>query len=511
MNAEPKHTLLTRAGPADVPRPQPPQPSAIVTRVPATHESSPTVELPPGTPVMGTILGDRYRLEAPLGQGGIGTVWRATHTVIGKQVAVKLLLVDPNSRGAAHQAARLLREAQSLSRIHHPNVVDVIDHGYADDGPPVIAMERIEGLSLFQVLHRADGMRPIWAWIRDVALQLLEGLIACHEASIVHRDIKPENILISERTGTTSSTGTWVTLVDFGIALTDEPLADSPRLTRAGSVFGTPVYMSPEQAAASKVDHRTDIYAFGCVLHEMLSGTPPFVGTASQVLAAHLASPPPTLDKLVSQGEFPRPVLGILARCLAKEPEDRFQTTRQLYDALADPRLCKPTGRARPGLPRLVGVVAVAAILAGAAVGWKSASSDGPDDASAVDADADTGVDTGVDTGAEQVVTPVAPSPDGAAAPTPSATPHVGEAPAVPATPMPDAEITQTEPTAAIGSKASRATRAPAPRAARPKPAAAPDLGPPAAASSPALAPSPTPADPRIGELKNPFSESGGQ
>lgn len=360
----PQHTIVAKAGPAD-----PPSPSER-----ATQGSNGAVPKPRPRAAAGTVLCDRYQLEEPLGQGGVGAVWRATHTVIGKQVAIKLLTASPDSRAAADHGARLLHEAQALSRVHHPNVVDVVDHGFADDGTPFIAMELIEGQSLFEVLHGSQASERTWSWRRDLALQILDGLAACHDVGIVHRDVKPENIIVSPRSGVTSGPSTWVTLVDFGIALSKNVSGANPRLTREGSVFGTPMYMSPEQAAGGIVDLRTDIYAFGCVLHEMLSGQPPFKGTASQILAGQIADDPPALDHLAQRGEFPPAVLRILARCLAKDSEERFESARELHDALADPSLAEthraaPVRRRRRALWATVGVGVGAAIALALSVG----------------------------------------------------------------------------------------------------------------------------------------------
>jgi len=275
----------------------------------------------------GTKLGP-YEIQSPLGTGGMGEVYRARDTRLGRDVAVKVL-----TESFAHDPERLRRfeqEARSVAALNHPNIVGLYDIG-AQNGRPYLVSELLEGQSLRQVL---EGGALSARKAGDYAVQVASGLAAAHEKGIIHRDLKPENIFITKEGR--------AKILDFGLAkLTQatsaqtsaEVLTVTSSPTQAGVVMGTAGYMSPEQVRGEAIDHRTDIFAFGSLLYEMISGQQAFHrDTAPETMTAILKEEPPdwaTDSKIVS------PALErIVRRCLEKEPEQRFQSARDLAFAL---------------------------------------------------------------------------------------------------------------------------------------------------------------------------------
>ncbi len=271
-------------------------------------------------PRPGLCLAERYQLLEPLGRGASGWVWKARHTVIGKHFAVKLLA----SHGRAESAARMLREARTLSRFDHPNVIAVTDFGYLGDADPYIVMELLEGESLQTVLARG---RIAWSDARRWGLGIVEGLEAAHAHGVVHRDVKPGNLFVTAKHQR-------IKVIDFGLAaLRQSKAAVGTRITMHGDVFGTPLYMSPEQAQGQLTDARTDIYSVGCVLYEMLGGRPPVQGDPAEALYQHVYAQPPPLRSLAGP-EVPTYVCDVIHRCLAKNPDARPASMAALRAAL---------------------------------------------------------------------------------------------------------------------------------------------------------------------------------
>jgi len=263
----------------------------------------------------GLVLGERYRIEDVIGQGGMGTVYRAQHLTLGKTFAVKVLKSVHTAR--PDFVARFQREAIAASQIRHPGIVDVFDFGRAAEGSIYCVMEYLPGETLSERLFRNGALSVTEAVriCRDMAL----ALAAAHAQGIFHRDIKPENVLLVPQPGSPER----VKLVDFGIARLAEPPRDG-RDTGEGLILGTPQYMSPEQASGLSQDARADIYSLGVLLWELLTGTPPFRGvSATHVLAAHLLEPAPRLPRTGPHGALPRRLGRLLARMMAKRPEDR--------------------------------------------------------------------------------------------------------------------------------------------------------------------------------------------
>jgi serine/threonine-protein kinase len=245
---------------------------------------------------VGELVLDRYVIESLIGQGGMGEVYRARHQTLGMPVAVKAV----TGSASPELTARFTREAQLLARVRHPNVVSILDVGRTLEGTPCMVMEFLEGEALDSRLERR-GAFP-WREVRAVALAVLKGLTAIHGAGIVHRDLKPANVLI------TRGSPSVVKIVDFGIA---QPTGDgAAKMTRTGSVIGTPAYMSPEQLVGGDVDARSDIYALGLMLYELATGKLPFGD-----------DPNGALQRLASAA-IPRP---IAPRPLPALPDDAVQ------------------------------------------------------------------------------------------------------------------------------------------------------------------------------------------
>ncbi|HKC24782.1 MAG TPA: protein kinase, partial [Thermoanaerobaculia bacterium] len=278
----------------------------------------------------GTRLGP-YEIVSPLGAGGMGEVYRAKDTKLGRDVAIKVL---PESLSAdPERLTRFEREARALASLNHPNIVTVYSVEEAG-GVRLLAMELVEGQTLDADV--ASGGLPLPRFF-EIAVPLADALSAAHERGIVHRDLKPSNVMLT-REGR-------LKVLDFGLAklvatesdpnVTDLPTASRVQLTSEGTVFGTVAYMSPEQARGGKVDARSDVFALGVVLYEMLTGERPFKGVSSvDIISSILRDAPPAVTEL--RADLPAHVGRILRRCLAKDPHDRYQTSRDVYNELRD-------------------------------------------------------------------------------------------------------------------------------------------------------------------------------
>jgi Tol biopolymer transport system component len=271
-----------------------------------------------------------YRIIDKLGEGGMGVVYRALDTRLDRMVALKLL---PGPVADTERKKRFFQEAKAASSLNHPNIITIYDIGTSGD-LVYLAMEYVAGKTLYDCIGGA-GMRPREAL--GYAVQIVDALAAAHNAGIIHRDLKPTNIMITDKG--------LVKVLDFGLAKLTEPAENSPLtatrdaapLTAAGLVVGTAAYMSPEQAEARKVDGRSDIFSFGIVLYEMLTGRRPFQGTTFISTLAAILNKEPTAVRELSK-DVPPELERIIIRCLRKEPERRFQHMDDLKVALEELR-----------------------------------------------------------------------------------------------------------------------------------------------------------------------------
>jgi eukaryotic-like serine/threonine-protein kinase len=272
-------------------------------------------------------LADRYRIERELGAGGMATVYLAEDLKHHRRVAIKVLRADI---AQALGAERFLREIEIAAGLTHPHILSVHDSGQAD-GFLYYVMPWVQGESLRQKLAR-EGALPVPQAAR-LLHEVADALAKAHRAGIVHRDVKPENVLLADG---------HALVTDFGVAKAVSEAGGEGTLTMAGMAVGTPTYMAPEQAAGDPhVDHRADLYAFGVVAYEMLTGRPPFTGvTPQQVLAAQVTTPPEPVTRY--RAGLPAPLADLVMRCLAKHPADRPQTAEQLLPTLES--AATPTG-----------------------------------------------------------------------------------------------------------------------------------------------------------------------
>src|SRR3954466_5267035 len=290
---------------------------------------------PPGgevDPRVGTLLADRYRIDALVGEGGMGKVYSAEHVLMRKRLAVKVLRRELTS--VPEVVARFEREAMAAGNIEHPNVAGATDFGKLADGAVFLVLEFVSGHSL-----RDEIARGPFAVDRalHVARQISSALSAAHAQGIVHRDLKPENVMLVEKGGDPD----FVKVLDFGIAKV--PLGEGANagtkqgnpITKAGMVFGTPEYMSPEQALGQTVDGRADLYALGVILFEMLSGVRPFSSQSSVgILGQQLSKPPPTFLERAPGIRVPPSAEAITHKLLQREAGERFASATDLVQAI---------------------------------------------------------------------------------------------------------------------------------------------------------------------------------
>jgi serine/threonine-protein kinase len=278
-------------------------------------------------------MGDAYTLERELGGGGMSRVFLAREKALGRQVVVKVL---PPEMTAQVSVERFNREILLAARLQHPHIVPVLSAGESG-GSPYFTMPFVEGESLRARLARR-GELPVTEAIR-LLREIASALAYAHERGIVHRDIKPDNVLVS---------GGSAMVTDFGVAkaLSASSNAESSGMTSLGVALGTPAYMAPEQASADpNVDHRADIYAFGVLAYELLTGQPPFVGrTPQNLLAAHVTEAPELISK--RRASLPPALAGLVMRCLEKRPADRVQSAAEIVHALDD--ITTPSGGMQP-------------------------------------------------------------------------------------------------------------------------------------------------------------------
>jgi len=300
----------------------------IVTPVPIseavrTPDRSHAVDLEPGDSV------GEYVILQKLGEGGFGAVYAAAHPVIGKRAAVKVLHAQHSSDEAV--TSRFVAEARAVNQIRNKNIVDIFSFGDLADGRHYYVMELLEGVPLDDYLQRAGRLQL--GEVLSILHPVAKALGAAHEAGIAHRDLKPENVFLEiDDDGNVQPK-----ILDFGLAKLLAPGTVTVHKTRSGTPMGTPRYMSPEQCRGVPVDHRTDIYAFGCMAYRMLTGVPPFdAATALDVMMAHVSKPPPPPSQYPDvDSAFDEPLL----KMLEKQPDDRPRTLLIAYESLASAAL----------------------------------------------------------------------------------------------------------------------------------------------------------------------------
>ncbi len=282
---------------------------------------------PADDPLIGLVLSERYRIIRKLGEGGMGAVYQAEHALIEKRIALKILFPELTRR--TDLVARFLQEAKSASRIGHENVIDISDFGQSPEGLVYIAMEYLDGQDLSQML-KAEGPQP-WARARPILMQITKALRAAHEHGIIHRDIKPENVFLIQRDGRPD----FVKVLDFGIAKVVNADDGGPRLTQAGMIFGTPEYMSPEQAQGQMPDHRVDVYAVGCIMYHLLTGDVPFhADNFMGILTKHMLEPVMPPRQRAPKLGIAADVEAVCLRALEKDRDKRWQDMDAFYRAL---------------------------------------------------------------------------------------------------------------------------------------------------------------------------------
>ena len=283
-----------------------PIPGGSLARAPAREERGTTIDQP-------EILGGRYRVEHELGRGGMAKVYHGEDTVLGRTVAIKVLA--PQFADDPNFVRRFRREAQAAARISNQNLVSVFDTG-SDDGVHFIVMEFVEGRTLAELLTRGGRIMPGRAI--DIAMDVCRALGAAHAQGVIHRDIKPGNIMLNQRGD--------VKVTDFGIARMTTTTADS--ITQTAAVLGTASYLSPEQAQGQPVDGRSDIYSLGCVLYEMVTGRPPFLGDSPVTVASkHVLEQPASPSKV--NPDVSSDLDSVILRALSKNPENRYQSAEE--------------------------------------------------------------------------------------------------------------------------------------------------------------------------------------
>jgi len=295
-------------------------------------------------PLRGFELDGRYRLLSPLGSGGMGFVYLAEQVGLGRRVAVKMLYAERTREESA--VKRFSREARTLAKLDHPGIVRVVDYGESGGAIPYIVMELVQGPALSDVLDATERLHVTHAV--GLCIEIADALRAAHLQGITHRDLKPGNIHLDERGGRIAAR-----ILDFGLARLDERVSDSvSKLTRAGTVAGTPEYMAPEQIRGEETDGRTDLYALGVLLFEVLTGDVPFLGsTAQAVLAAHLEEPVPPLELPDVSATTSAALENVIARCLEKVRRKRYADAGEISADL------KEIARTLPEPPSLTALV----------------------------------------------------------------------------------------------------------------------------------------------------------
>jgi serine/threonine-protein kinase len=280
----------------------------------------------PNLPSPGDVLAGKYRIERLIGRGGMGAVFAAEHLLLGQRVALKLLLGELADSPEA--TARFMNEARAAAQIRGEHVVRVLDIGQLPNSMPFMVLEYLEGADLSAIVHQR-GALPV-AEVADYALQALDALAQAHAAGIVHRDLKPANLFLARRHDGTSL----VKVLDFGISKNLSPMASPHVMTKTRALLGSPEYMSPEQLRAPRsVDTRTDIWSFGVILYELLTGRVPFTGSSMAEVFHRIMETDPAPPRSL-RPDLPAALEAVVLRCMARDAGARFATVQELAAVL---------------------------------------------------------------------------------------------------------------------------------------------------------------------------------
>lgn len=286
--------------------------------------------------LVGQEFAERYKIISVIGHGGMSTVYKALHTYMDRIVAVKVLhphlLTDPTS------LQRFQHESKLASCLSHPNIITVHDFGITRDNKAFLVMDYLEGITLGEILDSSGAVSEHEAL--EIFRQICKGLMHAHKKNVIHRDLKPRNLVLTSD----EDSSILVKIVDFGIAKI-MPLDGevSQALTQTGEVFGSPIYMSPEQCAAEKLDQRSDIYSLGCVMYEVLSGMPPLLGANPvETMSMHVNEEPLPINESISGFTISKRTEEAIMTCLQKKARDRFQSVAELLENLPEPHEIKP-------------------------------------------------------------------------------------------------------------------------------------------------------------------------
>lgn len=269
----------------------------------------------------GLVIENRFEILDLIGRGGMASVYRARHQQIDLNVAVKILDGDQLTK---RDVARLKVEAQSLNSLFHPNIVKIYSFGLLESGEPYIVLDLLEGQTL-QALIEKESLLP-QLWLIEAFGQICSGLACAHESGIIHRDLKPANVMVVPP----DEENSFIKILDFGIACAKNAKGDQ-RLTKKGEVFGSPLYMSPEAISGKEIDHRADIYAFGCLMYEAVTGAAPFIGNTVIVThLKHLQEKPKPFAEAVEGLVISDELESIVFKCMEKDPEKRYQSAEEI-------------------------------------------------------------------------------------------------------------------------------------------------------------------------------------
>ena len=316
-----------------------------------------TVLTIPHDPMVGTLFCDRFQITEVLGGGGMGMVYRAKHLVMQRTVAIKILHTKMLTNADALKRFKV--EARAASNFSHPNILNVHDFGVSNQGQPYMVMDFLDGINLTSLMD-AEKRISIGRAV-GIFLQVSSALAHAHSKEIIHRDVKPSNIMLVEFEGRPD----FVKLVDFGIAKVLNPSTpEAENLTRTGEVFGSPLYMCPEQCKGQKLDARADLYSLGAVMYRVVTGKPIFDSTDPlETMFRQVSEMPLSFSKVCPDVEFPEKLEAVIFKCLAKERDDRYQSMNELRDDLelvatdlkSRPRLTAPINTLSLEAERLAG------------------------------------------------------------------------------------------------------------------------------------------------------------